>query len=73
MHRNVGTGDRIVRALLGIALLIWGAIAEGWWGLAGFLPVCSALIGFCPFYALFNHSTVRESTRWHGHIGSAHI
>lgn len=50
MKTNVGTIDRLVRAVLGLAFLSLILILEGnaWW--LGLLPLATALPGWCPAY-----------------------
>ncbi len=64
MKKNIGTGDRIVRAILsvvvavlyftgqitGIAAIVLGAMA--------IVFLLTSLISFCPLYALFRKSTI---------------
>jgi hypothetical protein len=53
MKMNVGTVDRIARAVLGIAMI--GATLSGLigvWGWLGVVPLGTALFSFCPLYAL---------------------
>jgi hypothetical protein len=57
MKTNVGNPDRIVRVLLGIAIVIAGLYFQSWLGLLAIIPLGTALIGFCPLYALFGFST----------------
>lgn len=62
MERNVGTLDRIVRALLAVGLLALAWRKEGKLGVvaacnAGML-LSSAASGYCPLYKPFNFSTV---------------
>lgn len=60
MKPNVGTADRIVRVLAGLALLSLLGLIEGpwkWLGLVGFLPLITAAVGFCPLYTLLGIST----------------
>jgi Inner membrane protein YgaP-like, transmembrane domain len=50
---NVGTMDRIARAVLGVALIaatLSGLI--GVWGWIGVVPLGTAMVSFCPLYAL---------------------
>lgn len=63
MVKNVGTTDRILRVVVGLALLSLIFILEGaarWWGLIGLLPIGTALIGWCPGYAPFGISTAKK-------------
>ncbi|HSN55620.1 MAG TPA: DUF2892 domain-containing protein [Candidatus Sulfomarinibacteraceae bacterium] len=59
MNRNVGSADRIARIVLGIAILVAGAVLESWWGLVGLVPFATGLIGWCPAYLPFGISTCR--------------
>ena len=63
MKRNESNLDRIIRAILGVVLLVVGI----WGGLQGALPVVlivigavllfTAITGFCLIYRIFNYST----------------
>lgn len=60
MKANVGSIDKILRVLIGIALLTLVFVLEGparWLGLIGLVPLATAAFGFCPAYALFGMST----------------
>jgi len=55
---NIGTTDRLLRAVLGIALLaltLTGAI--GAWGWIGVVPLLTAAISSCPLYTILGMST----------------
>jgi hypothetical protein len=53
MTRNEGTVDRVVRIVLGIALLALVFIGpKTWIGLVGLVPLMTGLVGFCPLYRL---------------------
>lgn len=60
---NVGTADRIVRIVVAIAVLAlaWGGVVDGIAGtilkIAGFVPLITAAVGFCPIYRPFGIST----------------
>lgn len=61
MQTNVGTVDRTLRILLGIALL--GATlldVIGPWGWVGIIPLLTGIFQFCPAYALFGIRTCRQ-------------
>ncbi len=60
MNQNMGKTDRILRGVVGIALLVWGAISHSWWGLVGLVPLATALIGWCPLYCPLKISTRRK-------------
>lgn len=58
MKANVGGIDRILRAVLGIALILWAAVLGGpAWAYIGVVPLFTALIGWCPAYLPFGISS----------------
>lgn len=60
MNKNISNLDKIIRIVLGIALLSLLFILDGtakYWGLIGLIPILTALFGFCPLYALFGIKT----------------
>ena len=57
MKPNVGSIDRIVRILVGLALLGAGYYFKSWWGLIGLGPILTGTIRFCPAYLPFGLST----------------
>lgn len=68
MSVNVGTIDRILRALIGIAalaLVFYGPIAGGWgWERVALVAVSAIMLGtsmikFCPLYRLFGLRTCK--------------
>jgi len=59
MKTNVGGIDRILRYIVGLALLGAGLYFKSWWGLVGLLPILTATFRFCPAYLPFGLSTGR--------------
>ena len=60
MKKNVGTTDKVLRVVLGLALLSYVALGSGslrFIGLVGIIPLLTALAGYCPVYTLFGLST----------------
>lgn len=58
LSRNVGTIDRTLRVLLGLALLsltLFGP--KTLWGLVGLVPLLTGLVGSCPLYSLLGLRT----------------
>lgn len=58
MKTNVGSIDRLARALLGIVLLaltLTGTI--GLWGWIGLVPLATAALSTCPLYSVLGLST----------------
>jgi len=58
MQTNVGNIDRIVRAVIGLALiaLTWAGTI-GVWGWIGVVPLLTAALGFCPVYTMLGFSS----------------
>lgn len=65
MAINVGTTDRALRAIVGIALIALVFIGpQSAWGWVGVVPLATALFGRCPAYSLFGIKTCKaKSTR----------
>ena len=58
MPANVGTIDRLLRIIVGLALLSLVFVGpKSLWGLVGLIPLGIAVFGFCPAYALFGIRT----------------
>jgi hypothetical protein len=60
MKQNVGGIDRILRLVVGLAVIAWGIYAKNWWGAIGVIPLFTALINWCPAYTLFGLSTKKS-------------
>jgi len=50
MTKNVGNLDRIVRTIVGPALIGWGLYSQGWWGAIGAILLITALVSWCQMY-----------------------
>lgn len=62
MTTNIGGIDRVVRIIVGLALIafaLFGPADIGWkWiGWIGVVPILTALVGWCPAYSLVGLST----------------
>jgi len=63
MKTNEHNVDRILRLVLGIVMLVlgWGGFVTGVPGVIlqwlGLVPVLTAVVGWCPLYAIFGFST----------------
>lgn len=58
MLQNVGPVDRAIRLIAGVGLLSLVLVGpQTWWGLVGILPLVTALVGWCPPYALLGIAT----------------
>lgn len=64
MATNVGTIDRILRILVGLALIgaalgLYGPAYTSVWGWIGVIPIITALVGWCPAYTIFGIKTCK--------------
>lgn len=66
IEKNIGTVDRAVRIIAGVALLLLVPLAFvgpqfGWafFGLVGVYPLLAGLLGYCPPYALLGINTAK--------------
>ena len=58
MNPNVGTIDRTLRIIGGLALIALAALGKvGWWGYIGIVPLATGLLRFCPAYTLLGLRT----------------
>lgn len=59
MNGSVGQVDRIIRLVIGLALVFWTINTRNYLGLLGFVLILTAGISWCPLYALFHIKTAR--------------
>lgn len=60
MKANVGGIDRVLRIVVGLALLSLFFVLDGsarYWGLVGIVPLLTGFLRFCPVYPLLGIST----------------
>lgn len=58
MTKNIGGIDRILRIVVGIALIALAATGTvGVWGYIGVVPLLTAAIGWCPAYSVLGVNT----------------
>jgi hypothetical protein len=61
MTANVGTVDRALRILAGLALIALAATGViGMWGYVGILLAVTGIVRYCPAYGLFGFTTRRK-------------
>jgi hypothetical protein len=60
MKCNVGGFDKILRIVLGLALIGAGVYAQSYWGAIGLIPLLTGLFGFCPAYTLLGLSSYKN-------------
>ncbi|MCR6667969.1 MULTISPECIES: YgaP family membrane protein [Methyloversatilis] len=58
MKSNVGGIDKILRIVVGAALIALAAMGQiGVWGYIGVVPLLTGLFNFCPVYPLLGINT----------------
>jgi hypothetical protein len=57
MKPNMGNIDRIIRIILGLAIIVIGVIYQSWWGALGVIPILTAVVRWCPAYVPFKINT----------------
>lgn len=57
MSANVGGIDRILRIVVGLALVAWAIMGGPVWAWIGVVPLGTGLFGFCPLYPLLGMNT----------------
>ncbi len=64
MKKNIGNAERIVRVVIGLAILGLAFIGpKSPWAYLGVLPILTGVVGWCPPYTLLGISTRREDSR----------
>lgn len=62
MQANVGGIDKVLRIIVGIALIAAAATGViGIWGWIGVVPLLTGLFNFCPLYTLLGIKTCKLS------------
>ena len=58
MKVNVGSTDRLIRVVVGVALIAAAVMGYiGMWGYIGIVPILTGTLRFCPAYMPFGIST----------------
>lgn len=60
MKSNVGTTDKVIRIILGIAIGAAGYYYQSWLGLIGIIPIATAFLSWCPLYLPFGIKTCKK-------------
>jgi len=60
MQCNIGELDKKIRLTVGFIIIAAGIQLGSMWGAIGFIPILSALLGYCPAYAIFGTTTCKE-------------
>ena len=60
MKHNVGGIDKVLRIIIGAALMILAATGSiGWWGWLGVIPLATGLMSYCMLYRLLGIITCK--------------
>lgn len=63
MKQNVGGIDKVIRAIVGLALISLVFIGpQTPWGWIGVLPLATALFNFCPLYPFIGFSSRKKTS-----------
>ena len=57
MVKNVGMVDRAIRAVIGLALIIWALSGGPVWAWIGVIPLLTAIFAVCPAYSILGIRT----------------
>lgn len=57
MKTNVGGIDKILRIVVGVALVAWAILGGPVWAWIGVLPIFTGVMGWCPAYTLIGLNT----------------
>lgn len=57
---NVGNTDRIIRGILGLAVIGAGVYFSSWFGAIGVILLATAAVKFCPIYWSIKMSTAEK-------------
>jgi Inner membrane protein YgaP-like, transmembrane domain len=59
MLSNMGKTDRLIRTAAAFVIVFGSIYFSGFWAILGVLILLTAVMGWCPIYALFHLSTTR--------------
>jgi len=64
MKANVGGIDRVLRIVIGLALIGWVLFANGpVWAWIGVMPILTAFVNFCPAYTILGINTCKTENK----------
>jgi len=59
VRKNIGSLDKGIRLVAGLAAVGAGVYFQSWWGAIGLVLIFTALISWCPPYAMLGISTCK--------------
>jgi Inner membrane protein YgaP-like, transmembrane domain len=57
MNANVGGVDRVLRIVVGLALIAWAVLGGPVWAWIGVIPLATGVVRWCPVYLPLGLST----------------
>jgi hypothetical protein len=66
MTTNIGSIDRFLRIVVGLALIaaalgLFGPAYQSVWGWIGVIPLLTAIVGWCPAYSILGIRTCKQA------------
>jgi putative effector of murein hydrolase LrgA (UPF0299 family) len=61
MNKNLGNTDRLIRIVIGIALIGYAYMTGNTIAYIGIIPIVTSLIGWCALYSLLGINTCGDS------------
>ena len=63
MLSNIGKIDRLIRTAVAFVIIFASIYIGGLWAILGIVILMTAIIGWCPIYALFRLFTTKEQEK----------
>ena len=63
MLANVGTTDRIIRIIIGLAIIAWSISAGNLWWILGAVVLATGVFKFCGLYKMLGISTQGSTSK----------
>jgi len=57
---NIGKTERVIRVVVGLAVIAAGFTYQSWWGAIGLVPLLTGATGYCPPYQMLGISTNKK-------------
>ena len=63
MQCNVGTNERTIRIIVGVAIIAAGVMYQSWWGAIGMIPLVTGFFRWCPAWQVLGINTSGTSAK----------
>ena len=60
LKANVGVFDRILRIIIGLALIAWALTGAPVWAWVGVVPLATGIVKICPAYSILAFNTCKK-------------